>query len=188
MKIFLLDNYDSFTYNLYNLVVEQGIDCQVYRNDEISCEEIEDLNPDAILLSPGPQRPSDAGILMDVINVFHQRLPILGVCLGHEAIGEFFGMKLHLAEKPMHGKTSEVTHDAKGIYQGINNPTTVMRYHSLILTETVEKLKITAVNETNEIMGIRHIELPIEGVQFHPESILTSDGNKMIGNWVKSIS
>ena len=183
--ILLLDNYDSFTYNLADYLERAGAQVKVWRNDQCSIEEIKHLAPAGIVLSPGPCRPSDAGLLMDVIATFYQEVPLLGVCLGHQGIGEFFGAKLIKATLPIHGKTSMITHTQEGLFEGLPSPIEVMRYHSLILESLVgTPLKVTAQTDTGEIMAFRHESLPLEGVQFHPESILTSYGVNMIANFV----
>ena len=187
--ILLLDNYDSFTYNLWHYLLQLNAECVVKRNDEISIEEIEKLKPSAIVFSPGPGRPSEAGIMNEVIKHFHQTIPMLGICLGHQAIGEFFGAKLLQSEKPMHGKTSEIIFEKHFLFQNISSPLTVMRYHSLVLKE-VEKtsLKIIAATNENEVMAIEHSVYKIIGLQFHPESILTPDGMLILKNWWNEIS
>jgi anthranilate synthase component 2 len=193
--VFVLDNYDSFTYNLVQYVGELGAEVMVKRNDEISPAEVEALKPTRILISPGPCTPQDAGISIALIKHFAAltadggpRVPILGVCLGHQAIGAAFGGNVVRAAKLMHGKTSEVEHDGKSIFAGIPSATTCTRYHSLIvspegLPDELEVSARTADGET--IMALRHRELPIEGVQFHPESVLTSHGRQMIANFLK---
>lgn len=191
--ILLLDNYDSFTYNLWHYLLQLNEDCIVKRNDEITIEEIEKLNPKAIVLSPGPGRPADSGVMNEVIKHFYQTIPLLGICLGHQAIGEFFGAKLLHADKPVHGKTSQLIFQNHFLFQNISSPLMVMRYHSLLLKELVNTpLKIIAttnsvVGEEHqqhlEIMAIEHPDYKIIGLQFHPESILTPDGMTMLRNW-----
>jgi anthranilate synthase/aminodeoxychorismate synthase-like glutamine amidotransferase len=189
--VFVLDNYDSFTYNLVQYMGELGAEMIVRRNDELTPAEVEALQPDRILISPGPCTPQDAGISMDLIRHFansKRRIPILGVCLGHQAIGAVFGGEVIRAPKLMHGKTSEVEHDGKTIFTGIPSTMTCTRYHSLIVSEKglPKELEISARTADGEtIMGLRHRELPIEGVQFHPESVLTSHGRKLIENFLK---
>jgi anthranilate synthase component 2 len=192
--VFVLDNYDSFTYNLVQYLGELGAEITVRRNDELSVDEVEALKPERILLSPGPCTPSDAGILVPLIQRMAGKAPILGVCLGHQAIGEAFGGKVVRAAELMHGKTSPVEHDGKGIFAGLPTPLTCTRYHSLIVAEEglPEELEITARSgaahgEAGEsiIMGLRHRSLPIEGVQFHPESVLTEGGRQMIRNFME---
>jgi len=188
--VFVLDNYDSFTYNLVQYLGELGAKVEVYRNDELTVEEVEALHPDRILLSPGPCTPSDAGILVPLIRHMAGKAPILGVCLGHQAIGEAFGGQVIRASHLMHGKTSPVEHDGKGIFASLNSPLTCTRYHSLIVAEESlpAELMVTARTPGNTggsvIMGLRHRTLPIEGVQFHPESVLTEGGHQMIRNFL----
>jgi anthranilate synthase component 2 len=189
--VFVLDNYDSFTYNLVQYLGELGAEIVVRRNDELSIDEVEALEPDRILLSPGPCTPQEAGILIPLIQRMAGKAPILGVCLGHQAIGAAFGARVIRAAELMHGKTSPVDHDSKGIFAGLPTPLTCTRYHSLIVEEKglPEELEITARSESKEgksiIMGLRHRSLPIEGVQFHPESVLTEGGKRMIQNFLK---
>ncbi len=189
--VFVLDNYDSFTYNLVQYMGELGAEMIVRRNDELTPAEVEALHPDKILISPGPCTPQDAGISMDLIKHFaksERRVPILGVCLGHQAIGAAFGGEVVRAPKLMHGKTSEVEHDGKTIFAGIPSTMTCTRYHSLIVSEKglPRELEISARTTDGEtIMGLRHRELPIEGVQFHPESVLTVHGKQIIQNFLK---
>jgi anthranilate synthase/aminodeoxychorismate synthase-like glutamine amidotransferase len=189
--VFVLDNYDSFTYNLVQYLGELGATIEVRRNDEVTVEDVEALKPERILLSPGPCTPGDAGILVPLIRHMGGKAPILGVCLGHQAIGEAFGGKVVRAERLMHGKTSPVNHDGKGVFAGLPTPLTCTRYHSLIVEEESlpEELAITARTPENKgtsvIMGLRHKSLPIEGVQFHPESVLTEGGRQMIRNFMQ---
>jgi anthranilate synthase/aminodeoxychorismate synthase-like glutamine amidotransferase len=189
--IFVLDNYDSFTYNLVQYLGELGAKIEVRRNDELTVEEVEALKPERILLSPGPCTPGEAGILVPLIRHMAGKTPILGVCLGHQAIGEAFGGKVVRAAQLMHGKTSPVEHDGKGIFAGLDTPLTCTRYHSLIVEEgsLPAELEITArtpaANGGSVIMGLRHRTLPIEGVQFHPESVLTEGGHHMIRNFME---
>jgi anthranilate synthase component 2 len=188
--VFVLDNYDSFTYNLVQYMGELGAEMVIRRNDEVTVEEIIAMQPERIVLSPGPCTPQDAAVLVPLVvelAVRGSRTPVLGVCLGHQAIGEAFGGKVIRAEKLMHGKTSSVTHDSKGVFEGIQSPMTCTRYHSLIVEEKSlpPELAITARSEDGTIMGLRHRELPMEGVQFHPESILTVDGKRLIANFLK---
>jgi anthranilate synthase component 2 len=183
--ILIIDNYDSFTYNLVHLVAAVTKDYKVIRNDELSIEEVKDLNPTKILISPGPGRPSDAGISKAIIQELGEKTPILGVCLGHQAIGEVFGARVDYAPKLMHGKVSQVQHDGKSIFSNVQQNCTATRYHSLVLApdSIPDVLDITARSE-DVIMGVRHKLFPIEGIQFHPESILTTEGPKMITNWL----
>ncbi|MBL7829078.1 MAG: aminodeoxychorismate/anthranilate synthase component II [Saprospiraceae bacterium] len=189
MKILLLDNYDSFTFNLYDYLLQTGADCVVCRNDTFETEALNDLDFQAIVLSPGPKRPADAGRMMEVVQTFSGRLPMLGICLGHQAIGEYFGAKLIKAAVPVHGKTSMVEHRGHWMFDGIPNPFEAMRYHSLILESLAETpLRSIAETEKGEIMALEHPSLPIIGVQFHPESILTRNGFQIIRNWVNHLS
>ena len=193
--VFVLDNYDSFTYNLVQYMGELGAEIVVKRNDELTPEEVEALKPERILISPGPCTPQDAGISVELIRHFaraEKKIPILGVCLGHQAIGAAFGGEVVRAPKLMHGKTSEVEHDGRTIFAGIPRTMTCTRYHSLIVSPRglPEELEISArtmdpVTGEETIMGLRHRELPIEGVQFHPESVLTSHGKEIIANFLK---
>lgn len=185
--ILIIDNYDSFTYNLVHIVAQHTDDYKVVRNDALTVDEIRELNPDKILISPGPGRPADAGITETVIKELGDEMPILGVCLGHQAIGEVFGGKIIHAPKLMHGKTSKIRHDGKSVFRNIPDEFTATRYHSLVLDpETVpEVLEVTARSEDGVIMGLRHRKLPIEGIQFHPESILTKSGPQLIKNWIQ---
>lgn len=185
-KILIIDNYDSFTYNLYDYFLQLGTDCTVVRNDEWSKEQLMSFEFDGLVLSPGPKQPKDAGLLMWVIEYFYDKKPILGICLGHQGLGEFFGGTLSKARVPVHGKTSLIQHNGKLLYENLPNPMKVMRYHSLIIKDLDETpLVATAHTEEGEIMSFSHKNLPIHGVQFHPESILTSDGLQMLKNWVE---
>jgi len=190
--LLMIDNYDSFTYNLVQYLGELGAEVRVFRNDKISLREIEDLNPRRIVISPGPCTPNEAGISLSVIEHFKGRLPILGVCLGHQAIGQAFGGRVVHAKKVMHGKTSEIYHDNSDVFHGLEIPFIATRYHSLVVgRETLpECLAITAwtqdaEGEFDEIMGLRHKELPVFGVQFHPESILTTSGHDLLKNFLE---
>ncbi len=185
MRILLLDNYDSFTYNLYDYLMQLGTEVEVFRNDMLQVETIKQRGYTAIVLSPGPKRPVNAGVLMELLDHYHQELPILGICLGHQAIGEYFGAQLKKANRPMHGKTSNITHDNLGIFEGLPHPMQVMRYHSLILEQLPNCLQATAYSPTGEIMALKHQEYPLWGVQFHPESILSPNGLSLLGNWLK---
>ncbi|MFQ5683430.1 MAG: anthranilate synthase component II [Candidatus Binatia bacterium] len=184
--ILLIDNYDSFTYNLYQYLSELGTKVQVSRNDKISLEKIEELQPDKIVISPGPCTPNEAGISCDVIRSFGAKIPILGVCLGHQCIGAAFGGEIARAPTIMHGKLSDINHDSKTIYRSLANPFSGMRYHSLILNPNrlPSELSVSSVTSDNIIMGVRHRSLPVEGVQFHPESILTQVGKKLLENFL----
>jgi anthranilate synthase/aminodeoxychorismate synthase-like glutamine amidotransferase len=185
--VFVLDNYDSFTYNLVQYMGELGAEMTVRRNDELTPEEVESLDPDRILLSPGPCTPQEAGISIPLIRHFAGKVPILGVCLGHQAIGAAFGGKVVRAPRLMHGKTSEVIHDGRSLFSGIASPMTCTRYHSLIVAEDglPRELEVTARTEDGTIMGLRHRNYKIEGVQFHPESVLTQDGKRLIQNFLE---
>lgn len=188
--ILIIDNYDSFTYNLVHLVAAHLDDYNVVRNDAITADEISSLNPAGILISPGPGRPANAGITEEVIQKFGDAIPILGVCLGHQAIGEVFGGKVIHAPKLMHGKTSTIHHDGKGVFKGIEDGFTATRYHSLVLeSESIpDELEITARSDDDVIMGIRHRTYPLEGIQFHPESLLTKAGPRLLANWIARCS
>jgi len=184
--ILMIDNYDSFTYNLVQYLGELGCQIQVFRNDKIDIAGIEALQPERIVISPGPCTPKEAGISVGVIRHFAGRLPILGVCLGHQAIGEAFGGRIIGAKRLMHGKTSEIRHDGRGVFTNLPNPFTATRYHSLVIDPACvpDCLEVTAWSEDGEIMGVRHKEYPIEGVQFHPESILTRVGKDLLRNFL----
>jgi anthranilate synthase component 2 len=188
----MIDNYDSFTYNIVQYLAELKADVQVYRNDEISIADIERLAPEKIVISPGPCTPSEAGISVETITHFAGRLPILGVCLGHQSIAQAFGGKIVRAKQVMHGKTSPMHHSNSGVFSGLTNPFEATRYHSLVIEQSSlpSCLEITAWTENadgsiDEIMGVRHRELPIEGVQFHPESILTEHGHDLLNNFLE---
>lgn len=185
--ILIIDNYDSFTYNLVHLVAAETDDYKVIRNDAMTLDEVRELNPDKILISPGPGRPDEAGITEEIIRELGKQTPILGVCLGHQAIGEVFGAKVVHAPKLMHGKVSRVSHDDQFIFSGVAKDFTATRYHSLILDpDTIpEVLQITAHSDDGVIQGVRHKVYPIQGIQFHPESILTIEGPKIIQNWLR---
>lgn len=184
--ILIIDNYDSFTYNLVQYLGELGEELQVYRNDQINIPQIEKLHPKRIVISPGPGTPKDAGISEAVIRHFAGKVPILGVCLGHQAIGEVFGGQVVRASRIMHGKTSDIHHDGKTIFQGLPNPFKATRYHSLIVEKKSlpKDFEISAWTKEGEIMGLRHKHLKVEGVQFHPESILTSSGKQLLANFL----
>jgi anthranilate synthase/aminodeoxychorismate synthase-like glutamine amidotransferase len=185
--VFVLDNYDSFTYNLVQYMGELGAEIVIRRNDELSVDEVEALGPERILLSPGPCTPQEAGISIDLIRRMAGKVPILGVCLGHQAIGAAFGGDVVRAAKLMHGKTSEVEHDGKTVFSGIASPMTCTRYHSLIVSEKnlPEDLEVSARTADGTIMGLRHRKQKVEGVQFHPESVLTGDGKRLIKNFLE---
>ena len=187
MSTLMIDNYDSFTYNIVQYFGELGEDVRVYRNDEIMIEQIEALNPDRICISPGPKAPAQAGISVEVLKHFAGKKPILGVCLGHQAIGEAFGGKVIRAKQVMHGKTSLIAHTGVGVFQGLPSPFTVIRYHSLAIERASlpSCLEVTAWTDDGEIMGVRHREYDIEGVQFHPESILSEHGHALLKNFLE---
>jgi len=184
--ILMIDNYDSFTYNLVQYLGELGEELRVFRNDKITIPEIEKLSPNRIIISPGPGSPKDAGISCEVIRHFAGKVPILGVCLGEQSIAEVFGGKVIRADRLMHGKVSAIQHDGKTIFKGLPNPFTATRYHSLIVEKKSlpNSLEISAWTEQDEIMGIRHKEFKVEGVQFHPESILTESGKQLLANFL----
>lgn len=184
--ILVIDNYDSFTYNLVQYLGELGEEVVVYRNDQIDMAGIEKLQPSHILISPGPCTPNEAGISLELIEHFKGKIPILGVCLGHQSIGQVFGGDVVRADKLMHGKTSDIYHDGRGIFEGLPSPYTATRYHSLIVRRDTlpDCLEISAETKEGEIMGLRHKEYPIEGVQFHPESIITDHGHQLLRNFL----
>ncbi|MGP4845101.1 anthranilate synthase component II [Marinobacter sp. 1Y8] len=190
--LLMIDNYDSFTYNVVQYLAELGADVQVYRNDEITIEQIEALKPERLVISPGPCTPNDAGISIDTIRHFAGRLPILGICLGHQAIGQVFGGEVIRAGRVMHGKTSPIYHSDTGVFRALNNPLEATRYHSLVIDKATlpDCLEVTAWTRNadgsvEEIMGVRHKTLPIEGVQFHPESIMTEQGHELLRNFLR---
>ncbi len=185
-RLLLIDNYDSFTYNLVQAFAVLGADVVVHRNDAIDLQQCRAIAPSHIVISPGPGRPEDAGISMDLIDAFKGEVPILGVCLGHQAMVQVFGGEVIHAVSLMHGKTSMVQHDEKGVYRDLPNPFQAGRYHSLAANRDriPEVFQVTATTEDGEIMGVRHKSLPIEGVQFHPESILTPEGHRLMGNFL----
>ena len=189
--LLMIDNYDSFTYNLVQYLGELGEDVQVYRNDQITLDQIAELAPARIVLSPGPCTPSEAGVSLEVVEHFAGKIPIFGVCLGHQSIGQAFGGRIVPAREVMHGKTSAIYHHGQGVFAGLPNPFTVVRYHSLVIEKATapDCLDITAWTQTpdgamDEIMGVRHQTLPVEGVQFHPESILTEHGHALLRNFL----
>ncbi len=192
--LLMIDNYDSFTYNLVQYFGELKVDVQVYRNDEITIKEIEKLKPEYLVISPGPCTPKEAGISIDTIRHFAGKIPILGVCLGHQSIGQAFGGKIIHAKKIMHGKVSQIYHNSEGVFKNLYSPLDATRYHSLVIdVKTLpDYLEVTAWTEKeggimDEIMGVRHKEYPIEGIQFHPESILTEHGHAMLQNFLDSV-
>ena len=187
--ILVVDNYDSFTYNLVQYLGELGADVSVRRNDAVSVEEADSLKPAGILISPGPGRPEEAGVSLELIAALGSRTPIFGVCLGHQSIAQHFGAAIVRADRLMHGRTSPIEHSGVGVFESLPSPLTATRYHSLIVDRATvpDELEITAWTEEGEIMGLRHRELPIEGVQFHPESFLTDHGHKLIQNWLEGL-
>jgi anthranilate synthase/aminodeoxychorismate synthase-like glutamine amidotransferase len=184
--LLMIDNYDSFTYNLVQYLGELGEDIRVFRNDKLTMGEIEDLGPELIVISPGPCTPKEAGISVEVVRHFTGRIPVLGVCLGHQSVGAAFGGQIIRAERLMHGKTSLIHHDGKGVFAGVENPFDATRYHSLLIKRDTlpDCLEITAWTEEGEIMGVRHREHLVEGIQFHPESILTRVGKDILRNFL----
>ena len=186
--ILMLDNYDSFTYNLVQYFSEIGETVKVYRNDQITVEKIEEMSPKHIVISPGPCTPDQAGISLEVVNQFKDKIPILGVCLGHQTIGQAFGGKIIHAKTIMHGKTSLIEHNNQGVFNGLKNPFVATRYHSLVVEKVScpDCFDITAWTDDEEIMGIKHKTLPIEGVQFHPESILSEHGHDLLRNFIQN--
>lgn len=185
--ILLIDNYDSFTYNLYQYLSELGADVRVRRNDAVTVSEIRARRPSRIVLSPGPGRPEDAGVCLDVVKAFAPSIPILGVCLGHQVLAQAFGGDIVRAARLMHGKTSAIRHDGRGLYRGVANPFTAVRYHSLVAERGTlpSVLKIAARTADGVIMGLRHKKFPSEGVQYHPESLLTGPGKRLLANFLK---
>ena len=184
--IVIIDNYDSFTYNIVQTLGGLGAEMEIFRNDKVDVAHIESLQPDRLLISPGPCTPAKAGISIEAIKYFAGKIPVLGVCLGHQSVGEAFGGRTVRASRLMHGKTSLVSHDGKGVFTNLPNPFEAMRYHSLVTNEATlpDCLEITAKSDQGELMGLRHRELPIEGVQFHPESIMTPDGIELLKNFL----
>jgi para-aminobenzoate synthetase component II len=184
-RVYLIDNYDSFTYNVVQLMGEVGAEVLVGRNDKVSIAEIEAQRPTHVVISPGPCTPNEAGISMDAIVHFGERLPVLGICLGHQCIGQVYGGSVHRGSYPVHGKTGEVRHDGRTIYAGLPSPFTATRYHSLVVDEALPRdLELSAWLEDGVVMGIRHRQLPVEGVQFHPESVLTDAGETLMRNFL----
>lgn len=185
--LLLLDNYDSFTYNLYQYLAELGAEVVVRRNDEVTLTEVEQLRPDRIVVSPGPCTPSEAGMSCELIAAFGSRIPILGVCLGHQSIGQVYGGRVVRAPEPMHGKTSQMHHEGKGVFRSLPQPFEAIRYHSLIVDadSLPEVLEVTARTEDGLIMGLKHRVYPVEGVQFHPESIMTNVGKDLLQNFLE---
>jgi para-aminobenzoate synthetase component 2 len=187
--ILVIDNYDSFTYNLVQYLGELGAEVVVKRNDAVSIDEIRALRPSGVLISPGPGRPEEAGISLELVATLGASIPIFGVCLGHQTIAQHFGASIVRADRLMHGRTSSIFHEGVGVFANLPSPLTATRYHSLIVARDTlpDELDVTAWTDQNEIMGVRHKTLPIEGVQFHPESFLTEHGHALIGNWLSSI-
>jgi len=183
--ILVIDNYDSFTYNLVQYLGEMGNELRVFRNDRVTLDEIEALKPSHIVISPGPGAPHDAGISEKVIQCFHKTLPILGVCLGHQAIGEVFGGKIVRAPTLMHGKTSPILHDSRTVFRGLPQGFPATRYHSLVVTDVPACLEVSAQTAEGVVMGLRHREYPVEGIQFHPESIMTVVGKQLLANFME---
>jgi anthranilate synthase/aminodeoxychorismate synthase-like glutamine amidotransferase len=185
--LLVIDNYDSFTYNLFQYLGELGAEMEVYRNNKITVDQIREKNPDGIVISPGPGRPEDGGVSLDTITAFSGRIPILGVCLGHQCIGQAFGGKVLGAGRIMHGKTSMITHNGEDVFADVPNPFQATRYHSLVVERESlpDVLEVTADSDQGELMGLRHREHPTWGVQFHPESILTGEGKKILANFLK---
>jgi len=188
VRMLLIDNYDSFTYNLVQAFAAQGAEVMVYRNDAITVEEAVQLEPTHLVISPGPGRPEDAGVSLEMIAAFAERVPVLGVCLGHQCLVQHFGGDIVRADRLMHGKTSMAKHDGKTIYDGLSQPFEVGRYHSLCAKQESLPgvLELTAETDRGEIMGVRHKVLPLEGVQFHPESVLTPEGDKLMANFLRT--
>ncbi|SKA87590.1 para-aminobenzoate synthetase component 2 [Clostridium sp. USBA 49] len=187
--ILMIDNYDSFVYNLFRYFKEINEEICVYRNDKITLKQIEELNPEAIILSPGPKSPLEAGICLDVVHYFKEKTPIFGICLGHQTICSYFGSKIIKGEKPVHGKVTPIYHNSQGVFKGLKNPINVTRYHSLIVDKHTlpSELKITAETEDGVIMAVKHKKYLIEGVQFHPEAELTEYGHQMLKNFLLEV-
>jgi anthranilate synthase/aminodeoxychorismate synthase-like glutamine amidotransferase len=187
--ILVIDNYDSFTYNLVQYLSELGAEVVVHRNDAITVDEIRELRPSGVLISPGPGRPEEAGVSLDLIAKLGSVTPIFGVCLGHQSIAQHFGASVVRADRLMHGRTSEIFHAGRGVFANLPSPLTATRYHSLIVKRDTlpDAIEVTAWTDRDEVMGIRHSELPVEGVQFHPESFLTEHGHHLIRNWLSSL-
>lgn len=185
--ILIIDNYDSFTYNLYQQIESLGQKCLVFKNDKITINKIKELNPEKIIISPGPKRPEDSGISNGVVQNFYTTKPILGVCLGHECIGQIFSSKIVHAKQIMHGKTSKINHTKNTLFKGVKNPFIAARYHSLVIDKTPKEFELIAWTEDKEIMAIKHKKYPLYGVQFHPESFLTTEGNKIMKNFLYEI-
>ncbi|HXN34099.1 MAG TPA: aminodeoxychorismate/anthranilate synthase component II [Polyangiaceae bacterium] len=189
MRVLVIDNYDSFTFNLVQYIGELGARVDVFKNDAIDVAGVRAYDADALLISPGPCTPNEAGISLELITALGGTLPILGVCLGHQAIGQAYGGRVVRAGRLMHGKTSPIVHDSRGIFEGLPSPFDATRYHSLLVERTSlpECLEISAWTEEGEVMGLRHRELDVEGVQFHPESVLTTQGKRLVANWLRRV-
>ena len=189
IMILLIDNYDSFTFNLYQYLCELGAEVEVVRNDKVTLEDVEEMRPEGIVISPGPCTPVEAGISNDVVLHMGEQVPVLGVCLGHQSVGYAYGGTVGVAEEIMHGKTSLVYHDGKGVYEGLPNPFEAIRYHSLVVypESLPECLEITSRTSKGLVMGVRHKTLPVEGIQFHPESIMTKVGHDVLRNFLKQV-
>nr|WP_245579492.1 aminodeoxychorismate/anthranilate synthase component II [Halonatronum saccharophilum] len=185
----MIDNYDSFTYNLVQFLEELGEELVVKRNDQIEIEEVEKLDPEIITISPGPSNPTKAGLSLEIVKEFKGKKPVLGICLGHQVIAHHFGAKIVKAKEPVHGKVHPIEHNNTGVFKGLNNPLQVTRYHSLVIDKATlpQELEVTAVTYEGEIMGIKHREYSIEGVQFHPEAILTEQGQQILENFIKKV-
>jgi anthranilate synthase/aminodeoxychorismate synthase-like glutamine amidotransferase len=188
-RVLVVDNYDSFTYNLVQCLRALGAECDVRLNDEVDVAALAGALPDGVLVSPGPGAPEQAGVSLELIRALAGKRPILGICLGHQAIAQAFGARIERAERPMHGKTSAVLHDGRGVFAGLPSPLRATRYHSLrVAADSVPAvLEVTASTSEGELMGLRHRELPLEGLQFHPESILTEQGPRLVQNWLRSL-
>ena len=188
-RIVVIDNYDSFTYNLVQYLETLGAACEVFLNDQTTAEAVKSSSPNGILISPGPGTPADAGVSLSVLSSCAGAIPIFGVCLGHQCMGELYGGEIVRADRLMHGKTSAILHDAQGVFAGLPSPLEATRYHSLVIAPATvpECLEVTATTHEGEIMGVRHREYAVEGVQFHPESILTEHGMQMMENWLKTL-
>lgn len=182
--VIIIDNYDSFTYNLYQQIESLGVRTKVFKNDEISLKRLKDLKPSKIVISPGPGRPEDSGICLKLVQEFYTKIPILGVCLGHQCLGQIFDSKILHSKQIMHGKTSKVYHTEDSLFKGVKNPIITARYHSLIINQIPKDFTLTAWDESNEIMAIHHNKYPVFGVQFHPESFLTEEGDKIMYNFL----
>lgn len=184
--LLMIDNYDSFVYNLVRYFEELGEEIIIYRNDKINIEDIENMNIDGIVISPGPKSPKEAGVSLDIIDKFKEKLPILGICLGHQCIGHYFNAVVKKGNEPVHGKMFNITHNNKGLFQNVKNPLRVTRYHSLIISREnlPDTIEITSETEDKVIMGIKHKEYPIYGVQFHPEAEMTEEGHKILNNFI----